>query len=166
MREQPIFRRKVVPDDLPFLVKLRHETMSPHLVASGVEQSEAEHLRRVLINFESAEILLQDQERVGLFKVVRNGLNWELVQVQLCPSHQGRGLGSKLVGQLVSEAQAANATLRLSVLKANPARRVYERLGFEVVSEQEHSFEMQRAPNPSIERTSPGKPGAASHLKR
>jgi ribosomal protein S18 acetylase RimI-like enzyme len=147
MREQPISRRKAVADDLTFLVKLRHETMSPHLAASGVEQSEAEHLRRVLMHFESAEILLQDQERVGLVKVVRNGLNWELVQVQLCPSHQGRGVGSKLVSQLMSEAQAVNATLQLRVLKANPARRMYERLGFEVVSEHEHSFKMQRLPN-------------------
>jgi hypothetical protein len=30
----------------------------------------------------------------------------------------------------------------------------------------EHMKYGAQAPNPSIERTSPGKPGAASHLKR
>jgi ribosomal protein S18 acetylase RimI-like enzyme len=110
--------------------------------------------------------LIQGSEPAGLLKVVRGGQNWELVQVQLRPALQGQGFGTKLLEQLVSEAQAANAMLRLSVLKANPARRVYERLGFTVVAEMAHASEMQRAPNPSIERTSPGKPGAASHVKR
>jgi len=145
-------RRKATPEDLPFLVTLRHETMNPHLVASGVDQSEDEHLRRILVNFESAEILTQGYEPAGLLKVVRDGQLWELVQVQLLPSIQGQGLGTKLLKQLVSEAQAANASLRLSVLKANPARRLYGRLGFTVVAEKAHAFEMQRAPNPSIER--------------
>jgi GrpB-like predicted nucleotidyltransferase (UPF0157 family)/GNAT superfamily N-acetyltransferase len=144
-------RRKATPEDLPFLVKLRHETMSPHLAASGVDQSEEEHLRRVLVNFESADILIQGSEPAGLLKVVRDTEIWELVQVQLRPSLQGQGFGTKLLKELVSEAQAANAHLRLSVLKANPARRLYERMGFVVVAEQANAFEMQRAPNPSIE---------------
>jgi ribosomal protein S18 acetylase RimI-like enzyme len=146
MREHPISRRKATPTDLPFLVKLRRETMDLHFAASGVIQSEEEHVQRVLVRFESAEILVQDSEPIGLLKVVREGLNWELVQVQLCPSHQGQGLGTKLLKQLISEAQVANANLRLSVLKANPARRVYERLGFTVVAEMAHAFEMQRPP--------------------
>ena len=160
-------RRKATPEDLPFLVKLRHETMNPHLAASGADQSEEEHLRRVLVHFECAEILIQGSEPVGLLKVVRDATIWELVQVQLRPSLQGQGLGTKLLKQLVSEAQAANAHLRLSVLKANPARRLYERMGFVVVAEQAHAFEMQRAPNPSIEGDVQGlSPLAAPHVKR
>jgi len=137
------------------LVKLRHDTMNPHLAASGVNQSEEEHLQRVLAHFESAEILTQGSEPVGLLKVVRGGQSWELVQVQLSPSLQGQGFGTQLLKQLVSEAQAANAELRLSVLKANPARRVYERLGFTVIAEKAHAFEMQRAP--TIERDVQGR---------
>lgn len=163
---QELTRRKATQEDLPFLVKLRHETMNPHLAASGVDQSEEEHLRRVLVHFENAEILIQGSEPTGLLKVVRDTHTWELVQVQLRPTLQGQGFGTRLLKQLVSEAQAANAHLQLSVLKANPARRLYERMGFVVVAEEAHAFEMQRAPHPSIERTSPGKPGLASHVKR
>src|SRR5687767_3432280 len=108
-------RRKATPEDLPFLVNLRHETMNPHLAASGVNQSEEEHLQRVLVHFESAEVLFQGSEPAGLLKVVRNGRSWKLVQVQLRPALQGQGFGTKLLEQLVSEAQAANAMLRLSV---------------------------------------------------
>lgn len=143
-------RRKATPEDLPFLVKLRQETMNPHLAASGVNQSEEEHLHRVLAHFESAEILILDSEPAGLFKVVRDGQSWELIQIQLRPALQDQGFGTTLLKQLVSEAQTANATLRLNVLKANPARRMYERLGFTVIAEKAHAFEMQHASNPSI----------------
>lgn len=140
--------------------------MSPHLAASGVTQSDEECLQRVLVHFDRAEILVQGSQPAGLLKIVRDGQSWELLQVQLSPSLQGKGFGTALLKQLVSEAQAANATLRLSVLKANPARRVYERLGFTVVSEKAHSFEMQHAFNPSFERTPSSKPTGASHVKR
>jgi len=160
-------RRKAMLEDLPFLVKLRHETMSPHLAASGVNQSEEAHLRRVLAHFDSAEILIQGYESAGLLKVVRGGQSWELLQVQLRPSLQGQGFGTQLLKQLVSEAQAADAEIRLSVLKANPARRVYERLGFTVVAEKAHAFEMLRARNASIEREVQGlSPSAAPHVER
>ena len=35
------------------------------------------------------------------------------------------------------------APVRLSVLRANPARRLYERLGFRIVGENGHGYDMQ-----------------------
>ena len=68
---------------------------------------------------------------------------------------------------MLFRSQAADAEIRLSVLKANPARRVYERLGFTVVAEKAHAFEMVRARNASIEREVQGlSPSAAPHVER
>lgn len=146
LREQILSRRKATQADIPFLLELRRKTMSPHLAASGIDQTEEEHMVRVLAHYESAEILIQENRAVGLVKVVRDGLNWELLQVQLSPSIQSQGIGTTLLQQLVFEAHCANASLRLSVLKANPARRLYERLGFTVASEMAHALKMQCAP--------------------
>lgn len=148
LREQILSRRKATQADIPFLLELRRETMSHHLAASGIDQTEEEHMGRVLVHYESAEILIQENRAVGLVKVVRDGPNWELLRVQLSPSIQGQGIGTTLLQQLVFEAQCANASLRLSVLKANPARRLYERLGFTVALEMAHALEMQCAPKP------------------
>jgi ribosomal protein S18 acetylase RimI-like enzyme len=138
-----ISRRAAMKEDIPFLLELRRKTMSAHLSASGVVTSEEEHLRRVLFRFECAEIVLLDNRLVGLLKVARDGLDWELIQIQLRPSFQGQGLGEKLVEEIITEAKRAGASLRLSVLASNPARRLYERLGFSVVMEKPHAFEMQ-----------------------
>ncbi len=36
-----------------------------------------------------------------------------------------------------------SVSLKLNVLKANPARRLYERLGFAIVADTAHGFEMR-----------------------
>lgn len=139
---EPLTLRPATESDVPFLLELRHQTMSAHLAASGVLLSEAEHLLRVRVAFHYAAVILHAGKRVGLFKVVREGLQWELVQVQLMPSVQGRGIGTMLLQSLVGEARSKGASLRLSVLKANPAKRLYERIGFNVVAEKAHAYEM------------------------
>ena len=57
----------------------------------------------------------------------------------MLPSLQGKSIGTKLLQSLVEEAREAGASLKLSVLKANPARRLYERMGF-VVTPQLKTF--------------------------
>lgn len=44
---------------------------------------------------------------------------------------------------VLREAGQAGVAVELSVLKVNPARRLYERLGFVQVSEGEHSYLMR-----------------------
>jgi ribosomal protein S18 acetylase RimI-like enzyme len=52
-------------------------------------------------------------------------------------------MGSKLIRSVLAEARAIDLPLSLSVLKANPARRLYERLGFVVVAEGANVFHMR-----------------------
>lgn len=93
--------------------------MSEHLRHSGVEPSENERVERVLARFECAEIILQGQGQ-----------------------GQGQGLGSVILKKLLDEAVQAQAAVHLSVLKANPARRLYERFGFRIVGENDQAYEM------------------------
>jgi ribosomal protein S18 acetylase RimI-like enzyme len=139
--------RPATADDERFLLGLRHATMDRHLIASGLTPSEEEHLRRVRIRFDCAEIVLVDGEPAGLLKVARESGRWDLIQIQFAPAFQGRGLGTRLLEDLVAEARGSGASLVLDVLKVNPARRLYERLGFVIVGENEHSFDMQLAPD-------------------
>ena len=135
--------RPATPEDLAFLVDLRRRTMVAHLAAMGIAPSEEQLVERVLVAYDCAHIILLAGRPAGLLKVVRDGDHWELVQIQLAPEVQGKGLGAELLRRVVAEARGAGATLRLSVLKANPARRLYERLGFAIVGEEEHAYSMQ-----------------------
>jgi ribosomal protein S18 acetylase RimI-like enzyme len=137
-------RRPATEVDIPFLLALRRKTMDPHLSASGASTSESDHRSRLMYRFECAEVLQQNGLPVGLLKVARDGSEWQIIQIQLVPELQGKGLGAELLADIVSEAVAAEATLSLTVLKANPARVLYERFGFVVVGESEYQYNMHR----------------------
>jgi ribosomal protein S18 acetylase RimI-like enzyme len=118
--------------------------MDNHLSASGMSTGDDDHLARLMYRFDCAEVLLQDGAPVGLLKVSRDSPQWKLIQIQLVPELQGQGLGADLLAQLIVEADDANVVVALSVLKANPARELYERLGFAVVGESNYEFNMLR----------------------
>jgi GNAT superfamily N-acetyltransferase len=143
MNPAQICLRPANHEDVPFLLELRRQTMHPHLLASRLIPSLEEDMRRVLFRLDCAQVILLANEPVGLLKVSRDGMDWDLIQIQLAPSLQGQGFGAQIIQSVISEARDAGASLKLDVLKVNPARRLYERLGFTVITETAHLFEMK-----------------------
>jgi GNAT superfamily N-acetyltransferase len=60
---------------------------------------------------------------------------------------QRRGIGTEVVKRLIAEANSLNLAVRLNVVRINPARRLYERLGFQVTGEDDRKFYMKRDPD-------------------
>jgi ribosomal protein S18 acetylase RimI-like enzyme len=135
--------RQADDDDLSFLLALRRQTMTAHEAAVGKIRSAAEVQARVLGAFDAARIVLLHGVPVGMVKVVRAAREWELVQLQVAPEYQSRGIGSTLLRHLCAEARDAGADLTLSVLKSNPALRFYDRQGFSVVGESATAYKMR-----------------------
>jgi GNAT superfamily N-acetyltransferase len=75
-------------------------------------------------------VLTVHSRTVGAMIVHRTAAEIRLVDIALLPGHRGQGMGSALLENLKTEAARTDRPLRLSVLKSNPARRLYERMGF------------------------------------
>jgi GNAT superfamily N-acetyltransferase len=60
---------------------------------------------------------------------------------------QRRGIGSQVMIRLIGEAAGLNQPVCLSVVKINPALRLYERLGFRITHEDDRKFYMKREPD-------------------
>lgn len=129
--------------DLPFLLTLRRLTMTGHLQRVGAPTDDEAHHRRIFANFEDAMIVCEgasaDANPIGLLKVTRAADEWHVHQIQIHPSRQGHGNGEAVLRDLLAEAAREHVPVSLSVLHGNPARRLYERLGFSVASETETS---------------------------
>jgi ribosomal protein S18 acetylase RimI-like enzyme len=54
-----------------------------------------------------------------------------IVDIALLPEHRGVGVGTRLLGGLLAEADAAGKPVSIHVERFNPAMRLYRRLGFE-----------------------------------
>jgi RimJ/RimL family protein N-acetyltransferase len=81
---------------------------------------------------------------VGRLRVVRTEALVELAGLQLLPAHQGKGIGTRIVRDLMAEAASTGRTFGLSVEKDNPrAQALYERLGLVVVGEDGDEYVMR-----------------------
>jgi len=87
-------------------------------------------------------IILQNGQPIGRLLVDEGEREVTLVDVALLPECRNLGIGRYLLDQLLTRAASAQKAIRLHVVKTNPARRLYERLGFSIVGEDGMYFEM------------------------
>ncbi len=134
--------------DVDWLVMLRKQTMTPHFAAAGERLSEEQHRRRVLDNFDSIRLITVNGMAVGMLKVVRDVEHWRIVQLQLLADRQRSGIGTAVIRDLQTEASQHGVPVTLSVLKVNPAHRLYARLGFIVDKATDDAYRMRFEPEP------------------
>jgi ribosomal protein S18 acetylase RimI-like enzyme len=88
-------------------------------------------------------ILLDEEEQpVGRLLLDRHSDRWRIVDIAVLMARRGQGLGASVLRECQRQAAAAGTGLDLQVRPENPARRLYERLGFEMVSEDAIAAEM------------------------
>jgi len=89
------------------------------------------------------EIVERDGIAIGYQIVERKDDHWWLDEIALVASERGHGLGTELVRAIMEAARAAGMPLRLNCLRANPARSLYDRLGFRVIAEDDARVRME-----------------------
>lgn len=62
----------------------------------------------------------------------------------LLPQYRGQGIGTQLLSRMLTTAAASYESLSLSVAAENPARRLYQRAGFETVGSCGTSITMRK----------------------
>jgi ribosomal protein S18 acetylase RimI-like enzyme len=119
--------------------------MEEHLLNQGIHLSVAQHKERILDHFEDSKIILIGKKQIGYLKVIKENLDYEIVQFQIDEFDQGRGIGKAILRQLIDQLSREHCLLKLSVLKGNKAKRLYERTGFIEIGEDEQSIFMQNS---------------------
>ncbi|WP_024768570.1 GNAT family N-acetyltransferase [Aquimarina macrocephali] len=138
---------KAKESDKDFLFNLRMATMVEHLQKMGIFLSDEEHLSRIDFQYDSAYVILKSNQRAGVLKYIETGHAIEILQIQVLPEYQGHGIGKYVIKDLIETAKASNKNMILKVLKENPAKYLYERMGFKTVDEDKHEFHMKLVPS-------------------
>jgi len=136
-------------EDYDFALGLYVETIKPYTIAFMVWVDEIENARfDRLWTLPDTRIIMLDERDVGWLDAADTGPEIFLKQIYVVPAHQRRGIGTYVMRLLLEEWQETQKPIVLGVLRNNPARRLYERLGFTVVGETDMKFMMRREPHP------------------
>ncbi len=133
--------RPVQPDDEAFLFDLYAGTRREEMAAWGLDEVMLAQILRMQFagqqgayraQFPEADhhIILRHERPIGRLLVDRTGAEMLLVDVALVAEARGSGIGTRLLRALQAEAAEKGVPLRLKVVLTNPARRLYQRLGF------------------------------------
>jgi GNAT superfamily N-acetyltransferase len=139
--------RSAVAADVEVIAELRATVLRADLERLGrYDEHRVRQRLRDSFSPHHTSIIVVDREPAGCVTVRPAGGRQWLEHFYLAPAHQGRGLGSAVLRALLERADAARATVALNVLRGSAARRLYERHGFVVESQDPIDVFMVRPP--------------------
>jgi ribosomal protein S18 acetylase RimI-like enzyme len=133
--------RPICDGDQPFLVARYASTREQELAAVPWDAAQKTAFLRMQFDAQhthyqehfagaSFDIIVVNGQPAGRLYVARGADEIRVVDIALLPAYCNRGIGTRLLRQLQSEAHAAGTAVRIHVERFNPALRLYERLGF------------------------------------
>jgi GNAT superfamily N-acetyltransferase len=123
-------------DDVEVIAELRSVVLRADLERLGrFDEQRVRQRLRDSFSPEHTTVIVVDREFAGSVTVrPAEGRVW-LEHFYLDPRRQGRGLGSAVLRAVLEKIDTRGQTVSLNVLQGSAARRLYERHGFEVESE-------------------------------
>jgi ribosomal protein S18 acetylase RimI-like enzyme len=138
--------RQMTDDDLDFAAALYASTRAEELALSGWpeaerrafldQQHQAQH-HHYRTYYPGAEwlILEREGEAIGRLYLAEWRDQFRIVDISLVPASRGAGIGEAILRDVQDAARGAGKGVSIHVEKANPARRLYERLGFGIAED-------------------------------
>ncbi|WP_041366632.1 GNAT family N-acetyltransferase [Methylophaga frappieri] len=100
---------------------------------------------------DNIQIIRVRDKAIGYFSYVINKDSLYIDNIQLASQFQGQGIGTKLLTDFLTKNQ--NTVIRLTTFEDNPAKHLYEKLGFKVIVRNGSTIKMEIVPNKSLQPT-------------
>jgi ribosomal protein S18 acetylase RimI-like enzyme len=139
--------RPALREDAEFVFSLHEKTMREYVIATFRAWDAGWQRKRFDQRYapSNVRVLRYRRRDVGILWTEEKDRTLVLSNIQVLPEFQRQGIGTAAVRLVLAEASARGMGVALQVLRVNPARRLYERLGFRVTGETETHVLMQFA---------------------
>jgi ribosomal protein S18 acetylase RimI-like enzyme len=143
--EDAINIRTATIEDYGFLYVLHCTTMHDYIDTTwGWDEAWQQNYFEEHFRPETNQIIVLNGHDIGRVEVDYKEDGVHIGNIQILPEYQSKGIGSFIILNIIQQAQQKQHPVTLQVLKVNPARRFYERLGFVVEGEDDAHFKMRR----------------------
>ena len=141
--------RPAKQEDFDFLWRLHCSAMKPYVEATWGWDDEWQHNHfREHFDAQKLQIIVFDAEDIGVLSLEAKDGGTFLANMSIRPEYQRKGIGTTVIQRVLDESTEKKQPVSLQVLKVNPAKELYSRLGFRLVGETETHFLMTRDPFP------------------
>ena len=149
--------RPIHDGDKPFLYQVYASTRAEELAVVPWDDAEKERFLQFQFDAQhqhyqehyadaSFDVIELDGEPAGRLYLRRCEDEHRVVDIALLPEYRGKGIGGKIMKNIVDEADHAKLPVRIHVEHNNPAMRLYERLGFRQIDDTGVYYLMERLP--------------------
>jgi ribosomal protein S18 acetylase RimI-like enzyme len=135
--------RPAKKEDYDFLYNLKATCMREYVEATwGWDEAFQQAYFKEHFNPARSQIIVSDGRDVGELALEEKENHLFLAGIYILPAFQRSGMGTEILQNVINGSHKRGRTVRLRVLKVNPARRLYERLGFHIVEEDDNFYIM------------------------
>lgn len=149
--------RSIEKTDFPFLKKVYRSTREEELNLTGWAEEEKIKFIEFQFNaqhshyknaYKGAEfnIIEWDKKDVGRLYIWETEQQIRIMDITILPKYRGKGIGTKILNNLIIESEETAKKINIHVEYNNPALKLYERLGFKKTDDTEVYFFMERMP--------------------
>jgi GNAT superfamily N-acetyltransferase len=123
-----ISQRAATWADVEWLEPFYESIMRPYYIELNIVWDSTKF--REVFNPQLTKIIQADALEIGMLKVEERADCIYLGDIQIQHEYRNRGIGTNLIKSVIRSASIANKPVRLRVLRGNPAKNLYLRLGF------------------------------------
>ena len=149
--------RAVTTDDAPFLIRLYKSSRGDDLRGLGWEEGRVSEFLEMQYEAQQRfhtneyrrpidQVVMLNGEPIGRLMFEPREHEIRCVDIALQPEHRNAGVGAYLLRELQAEAKRQKKPLRLQVIRFSRAIPLFERLGFQRISETGTHFQMEWTP--------------------
>ncbi|MCX6205013.1 MAG: GNAT family N-acetyltransferase [Bacteroidetes bacterium] len=141
-----IVLEKYKPLDQPFLEQVYYSTREEDLKQTN--WSEQQKQQFIIMQFMAQksdyerkfpnalqQLIYYKNQAAGRLYTNEMENNIHIIDIALLPQYRNKGIGQSLLKQLIVKAKEQQKTISLQVIKTNPAKHLYTRLGFLSIKE-------------------------------
>lgn len=139
--------RDCLLDDYDLLFRLKEENFKKYIEECWGWDLEDQHRRLkedLELNISRKKIIMVNGNSVGVYATGYLDGDFFIEEINILKEYQNYKIGSRILNNQLEENASKGIVTKLRVFKNNPAKNLYERLGFKVYKEIETHYYMEK----------------------